>query len=457
MRSSASEPSPPYLPTGTGEVQQRDSSLSPWRVPVGSSTRGLYLSAAVTVLIWIPADPFILGTFSGVLFLTRIAWAFLLVGLSELVPRTERRWKRVSMHGLAAATAPAFQAFIAYQYGLIGNPMYGWLVAMPLMTVLVAQWRVLMTALGSVVAVACTMVLIVHSGGSTHTIATWCLVVAGTSVSAIFFSYTLRNFRIHQRESSRRRAQAEAKLAESEKHRIAAERLATMGRLASGVAHEINNPLSVVSANLACLEADLHERRLPQHETEAVLRDMRDGLERIRNTVSRLAAFTRPSGSGGTCSVVDSVNNAAQMASTRLTKSIPLETVLASDLPDVRIDRDQLSKVLVDLLVNAADAIEGLGESTGAGITISAARIRDGVEIAVEDDGPGMTPEVLRQLFEPFFTTKGRDRGTGLGLALAKECLARYGGTLQGGNREGGGSRFALWVPASSEPAVHSR
>jgi len=111
-------------------------------------------------------------------------------------------------------------------------------------------------------------------------------------------------------------------------------------------------------------------------------------------------------------------------------------------------------QVLLNLLVNAADAVELVTPSRPAHIGVGARRVDGGVRVVVEDNGPGFAPEVLSRLFEPFFTTKPPGKGTGLGLALCREFVSRAGGSLQAENRPEGGARFVLRMPAAREPDV---
>jgi C4-dicarboxylate-specific signal transduction histidine kinase len=104
-------------------------------------------------------------------------------------------------------------------------------------------------------------------------------------------------------------------------------------------------------------------------------------------------------------------------------------------------------QVLLNLLLNAADAVAEAVPPRRADIVVRARAVEGGVRLEVEDNGPGIRPEVMPKLFEPFFTTKPPDKGTGLGLALCREYVSRAGGTLRAENRAEGGARFILEVP----------
>jgi signal transduction histidine kinase len=112
--------------------------------------------------------------------------------------------------------------------------------------------------------------------------------------------------------------------------------------------------------------------------------------------------------------------------------------------PAVSVRSGEVVSALVNLIVNAIDAMPN-----GGTVTLRTRAARDGAEIDIEDDGPGMPKEVADRIFEPFFTTKG-DAGTGLGLAMVVDCVQRHGGTLALATKPGQGTKFTLWIPAAS-------
>jgi len=138
------------------------------------------------------------------------------------------------------------------------------------------------------------------------------------------------------------------------------------------------------------------------------------------------------------------VTVAGNQATVRLAPVARVERRLAAGLPPVAAGRGELVQVLVNLLANAADALDEAGRGPGR-VVISAEAVPGGVRLAVEDDGVGLPPGEVAQLFEPFFTTKGT-RGTGLGLAISRELAGRWGAQLAGEARAGGGARFTLVI-----------
>lgn len=254
-------------------------------------------------------------------------------------------------------------------------------------------------------------------------------------------SHWLMGTREAELESEHQRSQA---LRLSETRRAQAERLAIVGRLAAGVAHEINNPLAYVKANIGVLRRDLFgEDALSKEEALEVLDETRAGIERICQIVLDLKSFAREGKDEvEPVDLKDVVEGAVRLASVRLAPGIKV-SVRLERLTLVRANRRKLSQVVLNLLVNAGEAMED-ARTPGGRITVHGELLDDGFALHVDDTGPGLPDEVLQRLFEPFFTTKGPGKGTGLGLALSREYLAGFGATVRGCNRPSGGARFTL-------------
>ncbi|GAB6062510.1 two-component system sensor histidine kinase NtrB [Deferrisoma palaeochoriense] len=200
------------------------------------------------------------------------------------------------------------------------------------------------------------------------------------------------------------------------------EKFITVGQIAAGIAHEINNPLTAVSSYAQLLEMRLEE---PKHREGA--RRIREGVDRIHRLVRNLMSFVRPRDEGVYPVDVNQVTaEALSFARYDLSRgNVRLVEELAPDLPKVLGNREELEQVLLNLLTNARDAVAGRG-------TI---RVRTGssgaaVWVEVEDDGPGIPQEHRERVFEPFFTTKPAGKGTGLGLFVALGIVRRLGGEL---------------------------
>jgi len=240
-------------------------------------------------------------------------------------------------------------------------------------------------------------------------------------------------------------------LRETQRRLVMSAKLAAIGELTAGVAHEINNPVAVIQGNLDVIREVLGEGAASVKEE---LRLMDNQVERIRLIVAKLLQFARPSEFAG---YTESVSPRAAFADTlvlvgHLLKRghIAVEQRIETERRVV-ITGNELQQVLVNLLVNAIQAMQ-----EGGMLTLVA---RDwcedgavlGVALSVEDSGVGIPPENLERIFDPFFTTKGA-AGTGLGLAVSFGVVERYGGRITVASRPGGGACFTVWLREGENP-----
>ena len=248
-------------------------------------------------------------------------------------------------------------------------------------------------------------------------------------------------------EALRRREQAQKE--ESEYRLVQSEKQATVGRLAAGVAHEINNPLTAVLTftYLLLRRSDLDP------EVRNDLEMIASQTDRVRNIVKGLLDYSRQTRIEPAMTDLNDLldETAGLMENQALVKGVALETDLADGLPGVVLDRSQMQSVLVNLVINALDA----SHEGGRIVIKSRSAVNDqtgekAVEVAVEDTGLGIPPENLERLFDPFFTTKEVGRGTGLGLAVSAGIVARHGGNIQVRSQLGVGSSFIVRLPASA-------
>ena len=242
----------------------------------------------------------------------------------------------------------------------------------------------------------------------------------------------------------------------SEQQLLQAHKLEALGILTAGIAHEVNNPLAFVRANLSGLEdlaAGLREgatRALLPPKLAELAADAPDlvaesieGVERIGRLVRRLRRFARGDGGSAPYEAVD-LRDIAEKAVTLAGVGLApgaIQRVL-HPVPPVLGNEDELVQIAVNLLVNALQASSGR-----PAIEVEVKALRGGVLLAVRDRGAGIPAEALPRLFDPFFTTKPPGQGTGLGLSLSFDLARQHGGTLEGGNRDGGGAEFELWLP----------
>lgn len=222
-----------------------------------------------------------------------------------------------------------------------------------------------------------------------------------------------------------------------------AERLAVAGTLASGVAHEVNNPLAAVSS-LVQTARD----RVAEAEVKALLDDAVTQMERVAGALRDLMDVSRPRArTREDCRLGDVVAATLRLlAHDPRLRRIGVRAEVAADLPPVAGDPDQLQQVLLNLLLNARDAVEGAAAPEVV-VTATHDRARGEVELAVRDTGPGVAPDLQERVFEPFFTTKPEGRGTGLGLAVTRDLVRAHGGRLELESRPGD-TRFRVRLPA---------
>lgn len=228
-------------------------------------------------------------------------------------------------------------------------------------------------------------------------------------------------------------------LADARESLIRSEKLATVGRLAAGIAHEVGNPLGAISGY-----AEVARSRIPPG-ADPGLADAVDRIAaaatRIDHTVRGLLDFARPGPSElAPVSVPAALEAAAGLARVQPRfGAVRVVVDVAPDLPRV-LGRDrEMGQVFLNLLLNAADAMEGAGE-----VRVRARRAGGAVVVDVADSGPGIPPEDLPRVFDPFFTTKAPGAGSGLGLAVTHSLVASFGGSIEARNGEGAGAVFTL-------------
>ncbi|HWB80203.1 MAG TPA: response regulator [Nannocystaceae bacterium] len=226
---------------------------------------------------------------------------------------------------------------------------------------------------------------------------------------------------------------------------VLSDRMASVGALAASVAHEINNPLASVIANLelATLELESSSTRTAADE----LRDAREGAERVRTIVRDLKMFSREDGEWqGPVDVRRALASSLRMASNEIRHRARLVTDW-SDVPSVIANEARLGQVFLNLIVNAAQAIPE-GHAHDNRIRVGARTDASGnVVVEVADTGVGMSPETMRQLFTPFFTTKPAGDGTGLGLSICRRLVQGMGGRIAVESVLGEGTTFRVVLP----------
>lgn len=235
---------------------------------------------------------------------------------------------------------------------------------------------------------------------------------------------------------------------------VRSERLAVVGRLAAGIAHEVGNPLAAIVG----LTEVLREGGLTEEESRDFAERIGREAQRIHRTVRELLDYARAApatgdapGEGG--SVGEALAQVVRLlAPQKSMRGVELAEEIDPALPRVRLATDRLVQVLLNLALNAADAARrDRPEAQGARVVLRAAREGDRVAIEVEDNGPGIPPELRQRVFEPFFTTKPAGEGTGLGLAICAVIVEQVGGTVRVLDRADGapGARLRVELPVS--------
>jgi signal transduction histidine kinase len=260
----------------------------------------------------------------------------------------------------------------------------------------------------------------------------------------------------------------EAKLDEATKRLMQAEKLASLGEMAAGVAHEINNPVGYVSSNLTTLQKYLtvYEEVLDAPQTDEaamaalkkkvnfafirndvrnLVNETQEGVERVKTIIKDLKDYARTNTSASylPSDIHVGLKSTLNIANNQIKNRATIQLDLGN-LPLVECAPSQINQVLLNLIVNAAQSIPDEKEGV---ITVRTSTDDISVFIEVEDNGQGMSDDVLQKVFDPFFTTKDPGKGTGLGLSVSQKIIQDHAGSLTVVSSVGVGSIFKISLP----------
>ncbi len=273
---------------------------------------------------------------------------------------------------------------------------------------------------------------------------------------------------LHQNVVSRRELLAaydELRLAEAKL--VQAGKMAAVGLLASGVAHEVNNPAGWVSLALSMMKRNLarSHRLLDEGAPASMIRgeletidgllaDCTEGMKRVNAVVGDLLVFSRADDASFEPIVFEEVITSSWRLAATARREVELDLDL-DDTPTLVANRGRVAQVVMNLLVNAAHAVGRVAPDAPRKIVVSTRAHDGGVLLAVEDSGPGIPDEIRARVFDPFFTTKPAREGTGLGLTIVAQISSAYGGWARVGSApaDAGGARIEVWFPCDAHSA----
>jgi two-component system, cell cycle sensor histidine kinase and response regulator CckA len=249
------------------------------------------------------------------------------------------------------------------------------------------------------------------------------------------------------------------------------DRLASLGVVAAGIAHEINNPLTYVLGNLEFLKEEIEHltalaesdnpapRKASLNAMNALLLDVQQGARHVARIVGDLGVFARHDAGSKVCDVTERMEWALRVSNSAIVRQARIIRRFRP-IPKAGVDEGRLGQVFLNLLLNAAYAMRATNRATNElTVTLEPDAVVAGghgqfIRIAIADTGSGMTEDVLRRIFEPFFTTKPAGDGSGLGLAVCRGLLTEMGGDISVTSAAGKGTCFIVRVPAASEGAT---
>lgn len=227
-----------------------------------------------------------------------------------------------------------------------------------------------------------------------------------------------------------------------------ADRLASVGEMAAGIAHEIKNPLTGIAAAISIIKDDFP----PADARTEILNEVLEQVKRLDKTVNDLLFFGKPTPPEPAFTNINSVLKKTLLfaAQHRGGKSVEKRLELQDELPPVLVDPKQIQQVILNLMLNALQAMQGKGVLT-IGTSLQQVADASWIVITIADTGPGIPAPILDKIFIPFFTTKAQ--GTGLGLAICHKLVRQHGGDISVASEDGKGTEFTIRLPVSADGA----
>ena len=227
------------------------------------------------------------------------------------------------------------------------------------------------------------------------------------------------------------------------------QRLAGIGTLTAGIAHELTNPINIITATCSNLLSQLEDESLSNEELRHYAKMIEHSAWRCARLIGTLRQYTYLNGQEFVpCELNNLVESALVLVAYEFERNynIIFERNLARDLDQVPCDQNQLIQVLINLLINARDAMP----PEGGAVRLTTGRLPDGQGqfVEVSDSGHGIDPELMPRIFEPFVTSKPVEEGTGLGLSIAAEIMEGHGGRIEAHNNDAGGATFTMILPS---------
>lgn len=240
--------------------------------------------------------------------------------------------------------------------------------------------------------------------------------------------------------------QMESELEKTRSQLLQSEKMASLGKLSAGVAHQLNNPLSGISLYTQLIMEDYD---LPEG-AKADFKRVIANVNRCSEIVKQLLQFTRKTNRQVE---LNDINHTIQKTISMLEKQILFQNIeiinqLSPDIPQIMVDTQQIIHVFMNIIINAADAMKGKGTLTLESWYL---KIEDSIIVQISDSGPGIEPDIINNIFDPFFTTKPEGKGTGLGLSMAYGIVENHGGKTSVKSEVNKGTTFVIQLPVTSQ------